>query len=98
MDSSTPIFSTKNRLYESCRTTGCRILFLFVVLLLPNTLRAATYYVDATGGNVDQRLNGGRFNVLCTVPALTAGSTLTVDIDNESGGYVIADAVRVIKQ
>ncbi len=51
MDSSTPIFSTKNRLYESCRTTGCRILFLFVVLLLPNTLRAATYYVDATGGN-----------------------------------------------
>jgi hypothetical protein len=43
----------------------------------------------------DQRYNGGQFNRLCVVPALTAGSTFTVSIRNDSSGYVIADAVRV---
>jgi hypothetical protein len=47
------------------------------------------------GVPVDQRINGGQFNVLCTAPALTAGSTLTVTLTNNSAGYVIADAVRV---
>ncbi|MCF6187436.1 MAG: hypothetical protein L3J49_08190 [Desulfobulbaceae bacterium] len=47
---------------------------------------------------VDQRAAGGRFNVLCTVPALTTGSTLAVSVHNNSVGYVIADAVRVTRQ
>jgi chitodextrinase len=47
------------------------------------------------GAPVDQRVNGGQFNGLCTVPALAAGSTLTISLRNDSSGYVIADAVLV---
>jgi hypothetical protein len=48
------------------------------------------------GVPVDQRINGGQFNVLCTAPALAAGSTLTVMLTNDDvSGYVIADAVRL---
>ncbi len=47
------------------------------------------------GAPVNQRANGGQFNGLCTVPALVAGSTLTISLRNDSAGYVIADAVRV---
>jgi hypothetical protein len=47
------------------------------------------------GAPVDQRVNGGQFNGLCTVPALVAGSTLTISLRNDSSGYVIADAVLV---
>ena len=35
-------------------------------------------------------------NVLCSIPALASNSTLTVTLLNDaSGGFVIADAVRV---
>jgi len=47
------------------------------------------------GSPVNQRANGGQFNGLCTVPALAAGSTLTISLRNDSSGYVIADAVLV---
>ena len=47
------------------------------------------------GAPVNQRANGGQFNGLCTVPALVAGSTLTISLRNDSAGYVIADAVLV---
>jgi len=51
---------------------------------------------EPCGSPVDQRVDGGQFNGLCTVPTLTAGSELTVSLRNDSStGYVIADAVRV---
>jgi PKD repeat protein len=50
------------------------------------------------GATADQRYNGGQLNFLCTVPGLTAGSTFTVSIRNDSSGYVIADAVSVSVQ
>ncbi len=50
------------------------------------------------GAPADQRYNGGQLNYLCTVPALAAGSTLTVSLRNDSNGYVIADAVSVSVQ
>jgi hypothetical protein len=47
------------------------------------------------GAPVNQRINGGTFNVLCTVPSLAAGTTVTVMLRNDDpSGYVIADAVR----
>jgi hypothetical protein len=49
------------------------------------------------GPPVDQRINGGQFNVLCTVPGLVGMSTLTVILNNAgTEGYLIADAVRVM--
>lgn len=62
-----------------------------------------SYSVNGTtpvdcGPPVDQRTNGGKFNVLCTVPSLIAGSTLTVRAGNTADGYVIADAVRLVQQ
>ena len=59
-----------------------------------------TYSVDGgpltnCGAPVDQRRNGGQMNLLCTVSGLTAGSSFTVTIRNDSSGYVIADAVSV---
>lgn len=50
------------------------------------------------GAPADQRVNGGRFNLLCVVPGLTAGSTLTVSLRNDASRYVIADAVSVTAQ
>jgi hypothetical protein len=47
------------------------------------------------GAPVNQRANGDQFNGLCTVPALAAGSTLTISLRNDAAGYVIADAVLV---
>jgi len=48
------------------------------------------------GAPVNQRTNGGTFNVLCTIPSLAAGTTVTVMLRNDDpSGYVIADAVRL---
>ena len=44
--------------------------------------------------NVDQRVGGGQFNVLCT-DVLDAGS-LDVVLTDAADGYVIADAVKVV--
>ncbi len=48
------------------------------------------------GARVSQRVNGGKMNALCSIPALAANSTLTVILRNDAtDGFVIADAVRV---
>jgi len=68
-----------------------------------NRARSVQYMYEVDGGSPqncgapqDQRNNGGVFNSVCTVVGLTAGSTLTVSLRNDdTTGYVIADAVRV---
>ena len=48
------------------------------------------------GSPADQRYNGGQFNLLCIIPAVAAGSTLTISLPNDYRyGFVIADAVWV---
>ncbi|GAA4231299.1 family 10 glycosylhydrolase [Streptosporangium album] len=64
---------------------------------------SSTPFVVATGGgnqivNVDQRINGGQWRGLGTF-ALPAGSRNVVGVSRwtSTGGYVIADAVRITK-
>jgi len=47
------------------------------------------------GTLVNQQLNGGQFNTVCSIAGLSAGSNLAVILNNAPAGYVIADAVRL---
>ncbi|MBK9419013.1 MAG: hypothetical protein IPN62_17465, partial [Flavobacteriales bacterium] len=72
----------------------------------PNRATNVQYRYSVNGGSlqncgsrISQRVNGGKLNVLCSISGLAAGSTLTVSLRNDAtGGYVIADAVRVTAQ
>jgi len=64
-----------------------------------NRASDATYIVNHGGGTtavqMDQRTNGGNWNLLGTF-SLSPGTTHNVTLTDQANGYVIADAVRVV--